>query len=248
MKKFLSISLLFLFLGITGIFAQDTETKSVKGLDISLDLMSRYIWRGTDFGASPSIQPGVSYTYKGLTLGAWGAFATNLTGIQEGDLFLSYSIKDMVSLTITDYFFPDENKPYNYFDYGDSTAHVFEAGISFDGTDKIPFTFLLATNFYGADARRINDDGTVGKIQFSTYAELTYTYKNLSAFMGVNLTKPNTDKGESGFYGDKIGIVNLGLTATKEVKITDYFNLPISVSLITNPVAKRIYLVAGISL
>jgi hypothetical protein len=65
--------------------------------------------------------------------------------------------------------------------------------------------------------------------------------------MGFNLTNVDRDKGESGFYGDYMGVVNLGLTTTKEIEITNKFKLPLTVSLITNPQAEKIYLVAGFS-
>ena len=249
MRRLLFVTVFLSFLLGGSLMAQTAEDNAEKPLSLSVDLMSRYVWRGTDFGASPSIQPGVSYSLKGFTLGAWGAFTTNNPGVQEVDLYLSYSIKDMFSITVTDYFFPNEVTPANnYFFYGDTTGHVLEGSISFDGTEKIHFTLLLATNFYGADAKRIKADGTEGNIQFSTYAELGYTYKNLSAFIGFNLTNPDTDKGETGYYGNGFGVVNLGITGSKDIKITDKFSLPVSVSLITNPQAEKIYLVAGISL
>ena len=47
--------------------------------------MSRYIWRGTDYGHSPSIQPTLSLTAGGFEIGGWGAIATN-SFFQEIDL------------------------------------------------------------------------------------------------------------------------------------------------------------------
>jgi len=248
--KRISLLLMMVALMVLGnslLFAQDTETESPFSLNV--DLMSRYVWRGTDFNSSPSIQPGISYAKGGLTVGAWGAFTTSLNGIQETDLYASYTIKDMISITVTDYFFLNEAKPLNkYYNYNDTTTgHIIETSISFNGTEKIPLTFLLATNVWGADARKLNSDGSKGNIQYSTYAELGYTFKFLNAFLGFNLTNADTDNGESGFYGDSMGVVNLGITAKKKVNITENFNLPITVSLITNPEAERIYLVAGFS-
>ncbi len=246
-SKFFWILLLVATLSGTNLCqAQEEVVADENPFSVGVDIMSRYVWRGTDFGASPSIQPAVSVSKWGLTLGAWGAYATNKGGIQEADLYLSYSIKDMISITVTDYFFPDEINGYKYFNYdGDQTGHVFEGSISFNGTEKLPLTLLFATNFYGADARRINEDGTTGKIQYSTYAELGYAFKYFEAFMGFNLTTPDTDKGEAGFYGSSFGVVNLGVSAAKEIQITEKFSLPVSVSLITNPQKERIYLVAG---
>lgn len=227
--------------------AQDTS-ENESPFSLSCDLMSRYVWRGTDFGGSPSIQPGFEYSKGGLAIGAWGAFTTNLPGAQEADLYIGYTIKDKFSITFTDYFFPDETADYKYFElHKSATGHIFEATVGFNGTEKFPLAVILAANIWGADAVKMNDDGTTGDIQYSTYAELTYSFKNLDAFIGLNLTNPDEEKGESGFYGDSFGVVNLGISTTKEIKITDDYNLPLSVSLITNPQAEKIYLVAGFS-
>lgn len=246
-------SLIVLFTMVTMLianfsFSQTEDEKSNDLLSVSCDLMSRYVWRGTDFGASPSIQPSIELNKNGFTVGAWGAYAMNLTGAQEADLYVGYTYNDMFSLTVTDYFFPNEVSSYKYFDYNkNTTGHIFETSLSFNGTEKIPITFLLAANVYGADAVKLNTDGTVKGLQYSTYAELGYSYKNISAFMGFNFTDPDETLGETGFYGNGFGVVNLGLTATKDITISNKFKLPLSVSLITNPQAEKIYLVAGIS-
>ena len=242
-------ALIFCLLNNSILNAQEESTEEENPFSISCDLMSRYVWRGTDFGGSPSIQPGIEYSKGGLTVGTWGAFTTNLPGVQETDLYLSYTLKEKFSLTFTDYFFPDETNPnFNYFDYRDeTTGHVFEATASFNGTEKFPLTVLVAANVWGADARKINADGTTGSIQYSTYTELAYSFKYLDVFMGFNLTDPDENVGETGFYGDSFGVVNLGISATKEIKITNVFKLPLTVSLITNPQAEKIFMVAGFS-
>jgi uncharacterized protein Gcw-chp len=231
---------------VSNTYAQVPDNMNNNPLEISCDLMSRYIWRGTDFGASPSIQPGIAYNFKNFRIGTWGSFTTNLPGVQEVDLFLSYTFKDIISVSITDYYFPDEISGYNYFDYKDSTTrHIFEVAIAFNGTEKVPVSVFVGTNFYGADARRINPDGTTGGLQYSTYAEVTYSFKYIDAFIGFNLMTPDVENGEVGYYGNAFGVVNLGVTAVKQIPITEKFSLPLKVSLVTNPQAEKIYLVAG---
>ncbi|NTW24584.1 MAG: hypothetical protein HGA37_07790 [Lentimicrobium sp.] len=230
----------------TGLTAQ-TETSFNAGVD----LMSRYVWRGLNLGgSSPSIQPTLEFSVGNLTLGTWGAFSMSdgLT-IQETDLYLSYNIKDMFSLTITDYFLPDESlSNNNYFEYDEEkTGHLLEASASFDGTEKIPFTFMAAVNFWGADALKAD-----GKKQYSTYLELGFNGKckefDYNIFMGMTPTSPDEEKGETGFYGPYAGVINIGITASKEIQITDKFSLPISTSFIVNPQAENVFLVFGISL
>ncbi len=248
MRKFSLAFILIAVLSMTATqsFAQDDEKESP--FSLSLDLMSRYVWRGTDYGASPSIQPGVEYGIGGFAAGAWGAYTINKSAIQEFDLYASYTIKDMFTVLVTDYFFPDEVAGYKYFDYKETTTgHVFEGTLSFNGTEKVPLSVFVATNFYGADAKRINADGSSGSIMYSTYAEVGYSFKYVDLFLGVNCTKADTDKGESGYYGNDVGVVNLGATFSKDIPLGKKFNLPVTISLITNPQAEKVYLVGGFS-
>jgi len=254
MKK--SITFLFLLtltLWLSGSFstlsAQEKINKS--NLDLSADIMSRYIWRGLNLGgSSPSIQPNLEYSCGNLALGAWGAYSFNhaITS-QEVDLYVSYTIADLFNITATDYFLPGEDTlPNHYFNFRkNETGHLFEISAKYLGTEKVPLSLMVATNVYGADAKKSNGDN-----QFSTYIELGYSFNvketGCSAFLGFTPTKPDTAKGETGYYGNGPGVINIGITATRDIKITDTFTLPISTSLITNPQAENIFLVFGISL
>lgn len=241
--KKLLVSLVVLLM-CSSAFAQDESPFS-----ISCDLNSRYVWRGIDFGASPSIQPGVEFSKGNLTIGAWGAYSTNQLAGQELDLYIGYTFADMFSVTVTDYFFPNEFVANdNYFDYGDTTTgHVFEVSASFDGTEKLPLTVLIAANIYGADAKRLDANGNVDGNQFSTYLELGYSFNNLDVFAGFNLTTSDASIGESGFYANNAGPINLGATWSKDIAITDKFTLPASLSLITNPMSEKVFMVFGFS-
>lgn len=248
--------------------AQEESNKgSNLDFDIGADLMSRYVWRGTQFGGNgPSVQPGITMSWKGLEVGFWGAYSLNgINNVQELDLYASYTfLDDMFSVAITDYFFPDEALVYNPFEYKkDTTAHILEGTLSFNGTEKFPISILLAMNFYGADAEQLSDDPNSTDfnqktgIQNSTYLEFGYstTIRELSfdAFAGFNLTSPKEANlndgyvGETGYYGSKRGMVNLGFTLGKEIPVTELYSIPLSASIITNPVDDKIYFVLGIS-
>lgn len=256
MKVVLAIALLFLI-------SKSGYSQNESPIQLGADVMSRYVWRGVNLGgSSPSLQPWIKYnTYSkdsvhNFTLGAWGAYTFSETSNQEVDLYFTYTYKSVISLTVTDYFFPEyysTQERSRYFNYDkDSTCHVFEGIISFNGTEKIPFTFLFGMNFYGNDARKINGDGSTGKIFMTKYVELGYK-KNIkgvdfNAFVGATLDKPNKDRGELGFYGNKTsGFINLGLKVSKSLQINDKYALPIQASIITNPEAENIFMVFGIS-
>ncbi len=273
-KKTLLFSILLSFLiGSGNLFGQENTTNSP--FSAGADLMSRYIWRGVNLGgSSPSIQPYIELGFgsenHAFAIGAWGAYATSGTQtLQEADLYFSYTLNQQFSFTVTDYFFPDETAGRNnYFNRNmdwskinsgekDQTGHLVEASIAFNGVDEFPISIMFAMNIWGADSRKyIEQSGSMipdDKIVMSKYLEFGYAaaYQNLSIdiFAGLSLDNPDIDKGEpTGFYGqESAGLINLGLTLSKEIKITDDYALPASASLITNPEAGNIFMVFGIS-
>lgn len=242
---------------------------------LGADLASRYIWRGINLGgSSPSVQPYIEYGFgsddHSFAIGAWGAYSLSGTQTgQEADLYLSYTVKDVFSITLTDYFFPDETTDgYDYFNYNndfkkiddgdvDQTGHVLEAALSFNGTDKLPVSILFAINIWGADSRKYKDDGGAlipdDGIVMSKYIELGYSTSiketGIDIFAGMPLDFPDTDNGEpAGFYGQtKAGLTNLGISISKEIQLTDQFSLPVYTSFITNPEAGNVFMVFGMS-
>ena len=272
-KLFSVLFALILFAG--SVFAQEEAVTEESPFSAGADFVSRYIWRGINpGGSSPSIQPYLEYGFgsedHSFAVGAWGAYS--LSGTQTGqevDLYLSYTLKEMFSLTLTDYFLPDEtiarNKYFNYnmdwdkinSDEEAQTGHLLEGAISFNGTKKIPVSIMFAFNIWGADAQKYKDVSGImvpeDKIVMSKYLELGYSTEvkgvALDVFAGMALDNPELAKGEpTGFYGQEAaGVINLGFTLSKEIKITDDYSLPISGSLITNPEAENIFMVFGIS-
>lgn len=220
------------------------EKKS--NLDFGSDFVSRYVWRGIDFGNSPSIQPYMAYSIAGFEIGAWGSFATNGADMQEVDLYASYTfLKDMISIGATDYFFPSSAVSMNnYFDYSDSTTgHYYEANLSFNGTEKVPISFSANYMFYGADKDNswyfeLGYNGTCKIVDYNVFIGAT-------PGAGIYLTDldPEDDKPADGF-----SIVNVGFGVSKDIKITEKWSLPVFAQLITNPQAQNIFFVFGFSL
>ncbi|PLW91873.1 MAG: hypothetical protein C0592_13585 [Marinilabiliales bacterium] len=264
MKRFLLLSMICALFMPLAMQAQEDG-----GFTVSTDMVSRYVWRGTAFSTAPALQPTFEFSKGGFAIGAWGSYSFLGFDGAEADIYLSYTtLEDKLTLTFTDYFFPDEvNGTFNnYFEYdGDITGHVFEGAISWNGTESLPLTFLAAVNFFGADAKLIEDDtasadfNTVVGNQMSMYFELGYgvTCKDeteLEFFLGFTPNEPRKADattgyiGEAGFYGYTMGVVNLGVTASKEIKITENFSIPVFSQLVFNPMAEDVFLVFGLSL
>lgn len=216
--------------------AQDVVETTVRG-----DLVSSYIWRGQDLG-STAIQPTLGVGYKGLSLTAWGSYGlVNADDVKEFDLTLDYTIAGL-SIGITDYWFSrmDGGDPDGrYFKYeAHGTNHVFEGYIGYD------FGFAALrwfTNFAGNDGT--NKDG---KRAYSSYVEVNVPFKlatvDWTATAGA-VPYCTTSYGTTGF-----AVTNLALKATKDIKITDSFSIPIFGQVVGNPCSQKAYLVLGLSL
>ncbi|MGD0710477.1 MAG: hypothetical protein ABR968_04790, partial [Bacteroidales bacterium] len=130
----LIIAILFIVLSVNSLFAQNKDTSKI---NITADFVSRYIWRGLDYGKAPSIQPTFSFIKSGFEIGAWGAFST--TGsYYELDPYVKYTLKNF-TLTFTDYFVndncyqPNDTRYFNYDKW--TTNHIFEGSLQYKGPD-----------------------------------------------------------------------------------------------------------------
>ncbi len=244
MKRIITITCLLLL--CSAAIAQEPAEKKKLPFDLGVDLMSRFVWRGQCISKNPNIQPYFVYAPKfGLKVGAWGSYS--VTGdYAEVDLYAAYGYKGF-SITATDYFVMNESLANNhFFDCKNaSTGHLLEGMLTYEGPAKFPIKVTAASMFWGADRLPdkmivdtvLSDTTYTYKNAYSTYFELGYTIRNISLFIGVTPME--------GFYGSKAGIVNAGISAKKNIKITDSFSLPIQAALITNPQKQNIFLVFG---
>jgi len=226
------------------------STKTGVELNLNTDIMSRYIWRGTDYGNSPSIEPTLSVSVKNVVVGVWSAIATNST-YKEIDLYAQYTYKK-VSLIFTDYYIPLSNgnpaSPDNrYFIYDDKkTAHSLEGSLLFKNGDKFPLLLQGSVFFYGNDKRWGYDakKDSTNSTYYSSYFKVGYTvsfHKN-SADLFIGFT-PEPD-----LYGNSLGVVNVGITGYHKIKLSQYYKLPIKTSLIFNPETSQAFVSFGITL
>ena len=211
---------------------------AVSGQSVSLgaDVVSRYVWRGADFGESLSLQPALTLGFGGLEVGAWGSYSISASGADanENDLWATYTIEASsgasLSLGVTDYYFPAPGA--QGFSYTD--AHTLELSVAVTGPESFPISI------YGGVMARNDPDNSV-------YLEASLP---VAAGGDVDLgLVAGMVAGSSGFYGTEgAAVVNLGISASKALEITDSFAPPVSVSYILNPDQDRAYLVFGLSL
>ena len=214
--------------------AQDEVETTISG-----DIVSSYIWRGQDLG-SAAVQPTLGVGYKGLSLTAWGSYGlVNTADTKEFDLTLAYTTGGF-NIGITDYWFNAGLDPdARYFKYdAHGTNHVFEANI---GYDFGPLSLQWFTNFAGNDGA--NKDG---KRAYSSYVEVAVPFRlatvDWTATAGA-VPWATTSYGTNGF-----AVTNLALKATKEIKVTDTFSIPVFGQVVGNPCSQNAYLVFGFTL
>jgi hypothetical protein len=190
--------------------------------DFGADLVSSYVWRGTQFGSGAHIQPYMELGSGNLTAGVWGSFPTSAKGGgNELDLYLGYDFGP-VALTVTNYTFPGEGG--NYAD-GEGL---------FDGD----YTELAAsTSIMGVDLSA----GYFTEVE-ALYVELGFSTGAVDIAIGYG------DDQENAWYADGgSGIVNMSFSGSKDIQISENYSLPVFGSFILNPEAETAFLVFGIS-
>lgn len=226
---------IFGIIGISSVSAQDVS------VDVGADVVSSYVWRG--FSASgASVQPSLSLAAGDFSLGAWGSTDISTFGYKEVDFTASYVVKG-VKLAVTDYWWGDvDGDSYNYFGKTRGHAsHSFEGTLAYTLPESFPLTLSWNTFFAGK-----YDLGSDDKATYSTYIEAAYPFKvggvDMSASVGVI---PWT----SAVYGtDGFEFASIQIGASKEIKITDSYSLPVFGSVIASPAADDIHFVFGIKL
>jgi len=201
------------------LFAGLGSTAQAEGFKVGADVVSSYVWRGTEFGDSPAIQPALSYTFagSGIVVGTWGSYAVvdnfvndGITSrYQEVDLYVTIPAGPF-NLTVYDYYVPvnDNNRS---FDFSSDGPNVVEVSV---GYAKNNLSLLAAINVAGAE----NDN--------AKYCEAGYKFYDKDGFTA----KAVVGLGDEDFYGDKegdnIALVNTGVSVSKDRYTVSYVYNP----------------------
>ena len=108
---------------------------------VNTTFANRYLWRGFVLNDSPSLQPSVSFGYKGLSVSSWSNFSYRTPRGQkwtEHDLTVSYTqpLGDLsLSFGYIFYAFPDVRPR------AGNRSHEVYAGISYSGFLQPSFTY-----------------------------------------------------------------------------------------------------------
>ncbi len=214
------------------IFAGLSGTAQAEGFKIGADVVSSYVWRGTEIsvfngglGDSPAIQPALSYTFPGIgvVVGAWGSYAvTENSGhrYKEVDLYVAVPVGPF-TLTATDYYVPFVGGTNRTFDFSSDGPNVVEVSV---GYAKDNLSLLAAINVAG------NTGSSSNGVQNAKYFEAGYKFYSKDGYTAKGVV----GLGDEDFYGDQFGIqktgnialVNTGISVSKDRYTASYVYNP----------------------
>ena len=208
-------------------------TTEVKAQDFGADVVSSYVWRGTQFGTGPAVQPWFTLPEltSGLELGVWGSFPLSDAAsgqTYELDMYASYDFGPF-ALTITNYTFNNPNGVYGATvdSYEDSGYELFDGDMEVTASASLGAIGLTVGYFTDLEALYVEAGTTVA---------------------GMDLAIGYGSDGDGAFYaGGDSGLVNVSLGGSKDIKITDDYSLPLFGSFIYNPDAEAAFMVVGMS-
>ena len=202
-------------------------------LNGKVDFVTDYVWRGAYQGSDFSVQPSLTLGYAGFSLNAWGNQSLSKEA-KEFDINLSYTYRNL-TLTVSDYWWSGVDHAYG--DY--KNDHYFEGTLAYNFGEAFPLSLSWSTMFAGADKDEKGD------LRASTYIAVSYP---ISLPADIMLTPAVGFTPWKGMYHDKAGFTDISLKASKELKITEHFALPVFVQAIASPIYDRTYLVGGVSI
>ena len=189
-------------------------------LDADFGVSTRNVWRGLDYGSSPSIWGDIFGSYKRFSLGVMGTNTLNGSKSQYGnwlEMYASYEYKNLTFIIDDYFFFNSKDSANNYFDYTpEKTQHLIEA--RFEYKNKV-LEALVGYVVYSNDA-----DNTNG-----VYLEATYKPNKKLSFTSGYLTNSQW----LSFYNSG-GLTTLGINCHSEIQFLKQ-KLPLKTSLIFNP-------------
>ena len=245
MKKGIQL-LLVALISIQLVSAQQSEIKD-SPLDFTVDLKSNYLWRGIIITDKPmlAVQTIVSLNKScSFTTGFWGgmSFSNESDGssYKEINYYVQYANKRF-SIGLWDLFNTRRVDSPDVWDYDkESSGHLLDLRTSYNFGESLPLTLEVDLVLFGSGDSQYSDDLDFEQ-RYSTYLQVSYPLVkeakvNLNGFVGTGFSL----NGDTHLYGDgeeNFDVVNIGLTASKTIKLGDY-NLPISATTLWNPSLK----------
>ena len=215
-------------------------TTQAQELFIGGDAVNRYVWRGSMFENSPTLQPYVMDQKSGFEAGAMGSYSIN-QDFQEISLYLQYGFTGdfaHVTLGLADYYYEEGLGNFfdfsNYEDEASVGSHFLEGYATIDLVDQ-PLSLLFSTSFY-------NDP------DYSMYTELRYAPNWFEDYTVGLVAGAALGQSREWYFTEETALTNIGVEFGHLIQITDSFSLPVGVDMILNPNAEAFHMVFRMSI
>ncbi len=229
-----------------------TEAQKKVDTDVQLDLVSRHLWRGQDYGKI-SIQPMGSVRYQGFYLSGFGSTGFRNGDIDRIDLSIGYQAPFGVNIGVSDLWRSGVDKYNRYFSYEEqTTGHRFEGNLGY----RCKYFSLQGYCIFMGNDFKLNGDRA-----YSTYIELSVPFRLADCDWLVKAgVTPMESAGWWGdgtegdylnqyLYADGVGVCLASVRATKVLRVKgSKVDIPVFVEFNANPYTQKAALLGGISI
>lgn len=233
---FLSVIMLSVPAGLMAQEEKEEKEASPLSFQYGADLVSRYVWRGMQFGEGAHIQPYGNIVFgsgsHSLSFGVWGSYdlggkIDSANTYSEFDLSLRYSFATETIGTFTvgaaDYYYPYLKIPYSNFEKDGLGGHTVELSAAYQGPESLPVSFLVSSNF-------LNDLPEEKSFYFEGGYTVDLNSVPISFFAGFAQGVSTWHQ----VYSDKLELINLGVSASRSFEITENYSITATVALVRN--------------
>ena len=137
MRIFKSLLLLSIAALLT-LNAQAGNEPKKTDVSLSIDVVSRHVWRGRFSGNAPCIEPTLNFQTGKFSYGVWGSYAFDET-YREVDFYLQYNTS-LFQFSVYDLYNPKiDFEDSDFFDFSSGkSVHFFDALAKYKGCEKFP--------------------------------------------------------------------------------------------------------------
>lgn len=231
-KLFISISILLLLLNCGVV-------KSQSKLTLNSSITSRHYWRGIMVSNSANYEGDLLFTSGSFKFGAWGGYAFN-NEYSEFDFHIGYRLSENLSVELWDLYASRDRASIDEYDYLDfkqeTTNHLLDASLHFKCGNQFPLSISWSTLIWGRDLDHHKNQN------YSSYLDLAYPIKIKDTKVDFNL---GLNVFENSIYGENTNVIDIGLSASRVLKINSELEIPIWAKLAINPEAETSNLIVG---
>lgn len=206
---------------------------------VGLEIATKYIWRGLDYGNAPSTVAVIKYEHKGFSVDVTGLYEMR-GDYSEIDVAAHYTHR-WLTLTLNEQYNPTApGQKDHYFQFSNHrTGHYLELLATIQ-PEHLPLWLMVSNYFWGADKRPDTD-----RQAYSTYAELGFFHTfgqwgTASIAVGAATANSLYNNYEHGF-----GVVNVAAKYATSFRFGK-FHLPVSASYVINPQRAKSYVTLSV--